>query len=117
MKGFKNFLMRGNLIDLAVAFIIGGAFSKVVEAFTKIILDIIGRVAQVDAFSQATVAGITIGGFLTAVISFVIIAFVVYFGMVKPYEAIKARSTTAVEETPSTEALLTEIRDLLAKKN
>lgn len=44
MKGFKDFLMRGNLVELAVAFIIGGAFAKVVEAFTAIILDIVGKV-------------------------------------------------------------------------
>lgn len=51
MKGFKDFLMRGNLIELAVAFILGGAFSTVVKSFTTIIMDLIGKLGGTPNFS------------------------------------------------------------------
>ena len=120
MKGFKDFLMRGNLVELAVAFIIGGAFAKVVEAFTAIILDIVGKVGGINSFSAASIAGINIGAFLTALLSFVIVSAVVYFGLVKPYEIYSAKVAAKAEAAPAvptTEELLGDIRDLLAKKN
>lgn len=118
MKGFKDFLMRGNLVELAVAFIMATAFGKVVEAFTKLVLDVIGKFGGNPDFSTVTVLDVNIGVFLTALVSFVIMAAVVYFGIVKPYDAAKARfSKPAAEEAaaPSTEDLLAEIRDLLKK--
>ncbi|PKQ32208.1 MAG: large conductance mechanosensitive channel protein MscL [Actinobacteria bacterium HGW-Actinobacteria-2] len=119
MAGFKDFLMRGNLIEVAIAFIIGAAFGSVTTSFTKLVMDVIGKVigGQPD-FSAVTVAGVNIGVFITAVISFVITATVVYFGIVKPYEALKTRLIKAEEaaaSSPTSEELLTEIRDLLAK--
>lgn len=119
MAGFKDFLMRGNLIEVAIAFIIGAAFGSVTTSFTKLVMDVIGKVigGQPD-FSAVTVAGVNIGVFITAVISFVITATVVYFGIVKPYEALKTRLIKAEEAAasgPTSEELLTEIRDLLAK--
>lgn len=129
MKGFKGFLMRGNLIELAVAFIIGGAFSKVVESFTKLIMDIIGLLGGKPDFSAVTVGSVNVGVFLTAVASFVFLASVVYFGVVKPYEKLyemtnrKAKAEAAASEAakagtagPTQEQLLTEIRDLLKTK-
>lgn len=118
MKGFKDFLMRGNLIDLAVAFIIGGAFGKVVEAFTKVVMDCIGLIGGQPNFDSVALGPIVVGPFITALVSFVIIASVVYFGIVKPYEAIKARIDAKKEAeagAPTTEELLGEIRDLLKK--
>lgn len=91
MAGFKKFLMQGNLVQLAVAFIIGTAFAAVVKAFTQIILDIIGKIGGTPNFSSYAPGGISVGVFLTALITFVIIAAVVYFGVVKPYEAFHAR--------------------------
>lgn len=121
MKGFKEFLFRGNLIELAVAFIIGGAFAKVVESFTQIIIELLAKAGGAPNFDAWTPAGLTtVGPFLTVLVSFVILAFVVYFGLVKPYETISAKLKKSDEQPaavgPSTEELLAEIRDLLAKR-
>ena len=118
MRGFKDFLMRGNLVELAVAFIMGTVFAAVVTAFTKIILDILGLVVQVQGLSDLTAAGINIGGFVTAVITFVLTAAVLYFFVVLPYNRLTALRK-AEEPTPSASAedLLAEIRDLLREQN
>ncbi len=121
MAGFKGFLMRGNLVEVSVAFIIGAPFGTVTTSFTKLVMDLIGKAigGQPD-FSALAVGGVNIGVFITALISFVITAAAVYFGVVKPYEAMKARTAKPVtDEAPAaatSEELLTEIRDLLAKK-
>jgi large conductance mechanosensitive channel len=117
MAGFKDFLMRGNLIDVAVAFIIGAAFGTVTTSFTKLVMDLIGKMigGQPD-FSSVTVGGVNIGVFITAVISFVITAAVVYFGIVKPYEIVKKKTIKPKADeagAPTSEELLSEIRDLL----
>ena len=120
MKGFKDFLFRGNLIELAVAFIIGGAFASVVEAFTKIIIELLAKAGGAPNFDAWQPGGLTsVGPFLTVVVSFVIMATVVYFGLVKPYEAFRAhlaKNEPVVAPAPTSEDLLAEIRDLLAKR-
>ncbi len=122
MKGFKDFLMQGNLIELAVAVIIGAAFGNVVAAFTQIIMDFIGLVGGQPDFSQVVIPGIgiNVGVFLTALMTFVIIAASVYFLLIKPYTVLKdkfAKEEEAAEATPTTEELLAEIRDLLKANN
>lgn len=118
MKGFKDFILRGNLIELAVAFIMGGAFATVVESFTKIIMDILGKIGGQPDFSKVAVADINIGVFLTALVAFLILAAVVYFGIVLPYNKAKERFVKVEADTAATsEDLLTEIRDLLAARN
>ena len=116
MKGFKDFLMRGNLLEVAVAFVIGGAFGKVVESFTKLFMDLISKLLGGEAnFDSVTVAGIAIGPFITAIVNFVIVAAVIYFLIVKPVNAIRERNKPAEEAVETTEIdLLVEIRDLLA---
>lgn len=119
MAGFKDFLMRGNLIDLAVAFILGASFGSVVQSFTKIILDIIGLIGGNPDFSTVAIGPINVGVFITALVSFVIMAAVLYFGVVRPYERIKKLTEKPKADepgAPTSEELLTEIRDLLAKK-
>nr|WP_300149867.1 large conductance mechanosensitive channel protein MscL [Propionicimonas sp.] len=119
MKGFRDFLMRGNLIELAVAFIMAAAFGAVVTTFTQLVMDIIGLLGGQPDFSAVAIGGVNVGKFITAIIAFVIMAAVVYFGIVKPYEVVKSRLTKpAADEpgAPTTEELLAEIRDLLAKK-
>lgn len=117
MKGFKDFLLRGNLIELAVAFVMGGAFAAVVTAFTKIILDLLGRVGGQPNFDNLTIlGGVNIGKFITALVSFVIIAFIIYFFVVKPYERVRERFKKDEVAPASAEELLTEIRDLLARE-
>jgi large conductance mechanosensitive channel len=117
MRGFKEFLMRGNLIELAVAFIMGAVFAVVVKTFTDMIMDIIGLVVRVPDFSQESVAGIHFGAFLSALLAFLLTACVVYFFIVLPYNAYSDRRKA---EDPavaaSTEDLLAEIRDLLREQ-
>lgn len=122
MKGFRDFLMRGNLIDLAVAFILGASFNAVVTAFTKIIMDLVGLIGGQPDFNSLTIGPINVGTFVTALVSFIIMAAVLYFALVRPMAAIQKRLTArhapaATEPAaPTTEELLTQIRDLLAKQ-
>ena len=117
MSGFKNFILRGNLVELAVAFIMATAFAAVVTAFVAIIMDLIGKVGGTPNFSTYTPGGVSVGGFLTALISFLVLAAVVYFLVVKPYTAAKERFFPSPEPgTPEDVVLLTEIRDLLAQQ-
>ena len=114
MNGFKQFLMRGNLIELAVAFIMGAAFAAVVSAFTKLLLNLIGLIVSVEGLSGVAVRGVNIGDFLTAVITFVLTAAVVYFLIVVPYNRLSAlRKKDEPAAAASSEDLLAEIRDLL----
>lgn len=119
MKGFKDFVMRGNLVELAVAFIIAAAFATVINAFTDVILSLIGKLGGQPDFNSIKPGGVPIGAFLTALVAFLIVAAVVYFFVVKPYESAKtifARSAE-VDAAPNEDVvLLTEIRDLLASR-
>jgi len=116
--GFKNFLLRGNLIELAVAFIMGTAFATVVTATVNLIMGLIGKIGGQPDFSGWTPGGLSLGAWITAVVAFVIIAAVVYFLIVMPYTKAKERWFPASDEpgTPEDVALLTEIRDLLASR-
>jgi large conductance mechanosensitive channel len=110
MSGFKNFLLRGNLIELAVAFIMGGAFATVVTAFTAWIMSVIP--ATKDTFDPDSPSG----AFGNALIAFILISAVVYFFIVMPYTKAKERFfPTEAPGEPADVALLTEIRDLLAQ--
>lgn len=124
IKGFKDFILRGNVVDLAVAVVIGAAFGAIVTAFTeKIIQPLINAVSP----SDSTGLGVTLragnastyvdfAGLISAAINFVIIAAVVYFVIVVPLNAIKARRERGEEAgaaEPTDVELLIEIRDLL----
>ena len=114
MTGFKNFILRGNLVELAVAFIMGLAFASVVTATVALIMDLIGKVGGTPDFSTYSPGGVSVGAWLTALISFLILAAVVYFLIVRPYTKAKERSFPAAESgTPADIALRAEIRDLL----
>jgi large conductance mechanosensitive channel len=118
VKGFKEFLLRGNLIELAVAFIMGVVFAAVVQSFTKIILDVLGLLVEVEGLSGIAVAGVNVGGFLTALLTFVLTAAVLYFAVIIPYNKLSAiRKAEEPEKAASTEDLLAEIRDILRAKN
>ncbi|WP_395695956.1 MscL family protein [Nocardioides sp.] len=115
MTGFKNFILRGNLVELAVALIMALAFTAVVTATVDLIMGLIGKVGGQPDFSAWTPGGLLVGAWITAVISFVIIAAVVYFLIVKPYTVAKERYFPSPEPgTPEDVQLLEEIRDLLA---
>ena len=116
LKGFKDFIMRGSLVELAVAFIIGAAFATVVSTFTAVLMGFIGKIGGQPDFSKLTLADVNIGLFINAVISFLIVAFVIYFFVVTPYNKLQSRMAKGEEPAPPSPeiALLTEIRDLLA---
>lgn len=113
MKGFKDFIMRGNLVELAVAFIMAAAFASVVKAFVQIVMDLLGKLGGTPNFSGYTPGGVHVGAFLTELVAFVILAAVVYFFMVKPYEAAKARFSQPAKAEDTEISVLAEIRDEL----
>ena len=97
LKGFRQFLLRGSVIDLAVAVIIGAAFGGVVNALVKDLLTpLIGAIVQVPDFAAVafTVNGSTfpIGEFINALVSFLLIALAVYFFVIVPVNALVARA-------------------------
>ena len=116
MKGFKDFIMRGNLVELAVAFIIGVAFATVVSTFTDMVLSLDGKVGGNPDFNNIEPGGVPLGAFLSATVAFLIVAAIVFLFVVKPYEAAKARfSKIQAEATAAPDViLLTQIRDLLS---
>lgn len=119
MKGFRDFVMRGNVVELAVAFVVAAAFGAVVTAFVRIVMDILGKVGGTPNFSDYRPGGVSVGAFLTAVVAFVVLSAVVYFFVVTPYELAKARLFPAEETVAVPDAdvaLLIEIRDLLAAR-
>ena len=116
MNGFKAFVIRGNVVDLAVGVIIGAAFAGIVDSMTKdIITPLIGAVGGQPDFSALKAGPLGIGSFVNAVISFLIKAAVVYFVIVKPFQMLLARLAppAAAAAVPPTEVLLAEIRDQL----
>ena len=113
MKGFRDFLMRGNLLELAIAFIMGTAFASVVTTFTNIILSLISKIGGVPNFDNWAPAGLPVGRFLTALVAFIVIAAVIYFGIVKPVTAFRKQNK---EAAPTELDVLTDIRDLLKQQ-
>ena len=137
IKEFKDFAMKGNLVDIAVAFVMGGAFGKVVTSFTEgLVAPIVGlltgkdlsknvfvlkdAVAEVKDVSgnvvtaaQAEVA-LKWGAFITTVIDFIIVAFVMFL-VIKALNSLKKKEEAAPAATPEDIALLREIRDALKK--
>lgn len=106
MKGFRDFLFRGNVVDLAVAVVIGGAFSAVVNALVKdIVTPIIGAIGGKPDFSGIffTINGskFMIGDFMNAVVSFVIVAAVIYFFIVIPMNQIMSKLKRDEKKDPS----------------
>ena len=127
LKGFKEFISQGNALELAVAVIIGAAFKPIVDAITKVILDILGQVigkpnfdsiGQFKIFESST-EYIQPGTILTAVVNFLLVAIAVYFCIVMPMNKLRERTAKAKADEPAEPTdveLLTEIRDLLANK-
>jgi large conductance mechanosensitive channel len=119
---FKDFIAKGNVMDLAVGVIIGGAFSKIVsslvdDVITPAILNPALKAAQVaDLAGLKTDGGILYGKFLAAIIGFLVIAFVIFL-LVKAVNSAKKKeeAVPAAPAGPSQEELLTQIRDLLKK--
>ena len=122
LKEFKAFAMRGNVIDLAIGVIIGGAFGKIVgslidDVITPLLLKPALEAAHLTELQELTLFGtVKYGNFISAVINFVIIAFVLFL-IIKGINASKKKeeAAPAPAEPPADIKLLTEIRDLLKK--
>jgi len=119
IKEFKDFAMKGNIVDLAVAVIIGGAFGKIVTALTDAIIMpiislIIGKGGVSDIKFTAGGAVFPIGTFLQAIIDFILIALVLFI-MIKAMNSAMKKKEAAPAGPSSTDALLMEIRDALKK--
>lgn len=107
LDGFKKFILRGNVVDLAVGVVIGAAFGGVVTAFTKDLLTplIAALVGKPDFSSVGFKIGETafpVGDFINAVVSFLLVAGAVYFFVVLPLNALMARINPAKEAPPTT---------------
>lgn len=134
-KEFKDFAMKGNLVDIAVAFVMGAAFGKIITVFTTgIVSPLVGLIigvpnmdemkyvlspAEVDAAGVETVAesAILFGSFISATLDFIIVAFVMFL-LVKGINSMKKKEAAAPAAPPAPtkeEVLLGEIRDLLKK--
>jgi large conductance mechanosensitive channel len=138
VKEFKQFALKGNLVDIAVAFVMGGAFGKVVSTFTeKLIAPLIGLITGgsnfydkklilksevnevVDPSGKVIVAhgdevALEWGAFVTVIIDFIIVAFVMFL-IIKGINALKKKEESAPAPMSKTDELLTEIRDALKK--
>jgi large conductance mechanosensitive channel len=125
LRGFKDFILRGNVVDLAVAVVIGAAFATIVTAFTdSIIKPLINAItpASSPGLGVTLIAGkdstyVDFAAVITAAINFVIVAAVIYFAVVLPVNVIQERRRRGEETGPAepTEVeLLAEIRDLLS---
>jgi len=123
MKEFKEFVMRGNVIDLAVGVIIGGAFNKIVsslieDVITPLMLKPLLEAAQVSTLQEYAWHGAKIGLFLSSVITFILTAFVLFM-IIKGMNAAKKKEAAAPPppaEPSNEEKLLMEIRDALKNK-
>ena len=130
LKEFKEFAMKGNLVDIAVAFVMGAAFGKVITSFTEgIVSPLIGMIFNSDltdlkyvmkpgtlndAGEMVGEVAILYGNFLTATIDFIIVAFIMFL-LVKGINNMKKKEEAAPAAPSKEEVLLAEIRDLLKK--
>lgn len=105
LKGFRDFILRGNVVDLAIAFIMGAAFNAIVTSLVKDVLtQLIAAIVGKHDFSAMVIdvngTPVMIGNFLNATISFLIVAFVVYFFMVLPINSLMAKFKGPTPEVP-----------------
>jgi large conductance mechanosensitive channel len=114
VREFKEFAMKGNVMDLAVGIIIGGAFQKIVTSFVgDIVMPALNPILGGIKFSDLYLGPLAVGNFIEATLDFVIIAFFIFL-MVKGVNTLR-KNNTQVQNMSKQEQLLTEIRDLLKK--
>ena len=120
LKEFKDFALKGHVVDLAIAVIIGGAFGSIVsslvdDVITPLLLTPALKAANVEDLDKLTWGAVKYGQFLSAVIKFIIIAFVLFL-IVKAMNSVKRKEAVAPDPGPSSsDKLLMEIRDALRK--
>ncbi|SFI74337.1 large conductance mechanosensitive channel [Kaistella treverensis] len=120
VQEFKEFAFKGNVVDLAVAVIIGGAFGKIITSFvddviTPLLLNPALEAANLKNISELTWNGVKYGNFLSAIISFLIIAMVLFM-LIKAVNKVNKPAVEAPAGPSNEEVLLAEIRDLLKNK-
>jgi len=119
LKGFRDFVLRGNIVELAVAVIMAIAFNDLVKAFTNNIINpVLGKIFGKPDFSAFHPGGIGIGSFINALIAFLLIALVVYYFIVVPFnklDELRRRGQVPAEQVPEDIELLREIRDALVR--
>jgi large conductance mechanosensitive channel len=119
LKEFRDFALRGNVVDLAVAVIIGAAFGAIVSSLTDnvitpLLLKPALRAAHAENLEQLSYGAVKYGLFLSAIIKFIIIAFILFF-IVKGMKSLEKKKVPAAQEASSTDKLLMQIRDELKK--
>jgi large conductance mechanosensitive channel len=121
LKGFKDFLLRGNVVDLAVAVVVGAAFTAIVTAFTtNIINPLVAAIGGSNEYgfgfqiTSSAESFVNVGAVITAIINFVIIAAVVYFVLILPVNTAKKRFVSQPDKELSDVDVLVQIRDILA---
>lgn len=122
LNGFKDFIMRGNVVDLAVGVVTGAAFGALVKAFTDAFLTPLIKLVTGGGTvgGKFTVNGVDFdyGMFISAIITFLLTMWVIYAFVVVPYNHVRSRMAKPAEEVaaPTTESLLAEIRDELKRR-
>ena len=117
LKGFRDFISRGNVIDLAVGVIIGAAFGAIVDSLVKdLITPIVGVLFGQPDFSAIKVGPVAVGNFMNALTAFMIKAAGLYFLIVVPFSRFASKLAVTAPPNPQ-EVLLTEIRDILRAKS
>jgi large conductance mechanosensitive channel len=117
LKGFRDFIARGNVLDLAVGVIIGAAFGAIVDSLVKdLITPLIGLMGGTPDFSALKIGPVNVGNFLNAVIAFLIKAAGLYFLIIVPFNRFAAKMAAAAPPPSPSELYLKEIRDALAAK-
>ena len=120
VQEFKDFAFKGNVVDLAVAVIIGAAFGKIItslvdDVITPLLLNPALKAAGAENIAQLTWNGVKYGNFLSAILSFLVIAFVLFM-MIKAVNKVNKPAVAAPAGPTDDQVLLTEIRDLLKNK-
>lgn len=120
IKEFRDFILKGNMIDLAVGVIIGAAFGKVITEFTGVLLKTITAFAKVEEVGSVMIGAVDIGPLINSMISLLLVGFALFI-VVKAYTTAKARfekpaAPAGPPEPSAEEKLLAEIRDLLKNK-
>ncbi len=117
LKGFRDFIARGNVVDLAVGVIIGAAFGAIVDSLVKdLVTPVIGMLGGQPDFSSIKAGSVNIGNFINALIGFLLKAAGLYFLIVVPFNRFGAKMAAAPAGPSQQEILLTEIRDLLKQQ-
>ncbi|MCX7957696.1 MAG: large conductance mechanosensitive channel protein MscL [Deltaproteobacteria bacterium] len=115
LSDFKKFLLRGNVVELAVAVIIGAAFNQIVNSLVAdVFTPVLGLIGGAPDFSAIKIGPVSIGKFINAVINFLIVASVIFWGVIKPIQKLKSLAVKEEEEKPKpvTEDILL-LRDIL----